>query len=149
MPTGAVSSPPSHSRRRFWRRADRRPPQSGGAGSPGERAVRRRSLPAGRAQRLPAAASPRLPGQLLDVHAAQPGPLPGGRLGAAGAAHGDQRPGHARQLKGQNSLCYSEFGRLCLFFFNPRLLFHNSCVISAGCLSRCSNGVHNSLQQPP
>lgn len=67
---------------------------------PGERALRRRPFPAGRAQRLPATAAARIPRQLHDVHAAQPLPLPRGRLHFTGAAHGDQRQGHADQFKG-------------------------------------------------
>lgn len=104
MLTAASASSP-HSRRREPLGVRQGPPQSRGARSPGERALRRRSLPAGRAQRLPAAASPRIPGELLDVNAAQPGPLPGGRLHAAGAAHGDQHQGYTHQLKGENPWC--------------------------------------------
>lgn len=102
MLTAASVCLPSRSRWRAELHVPQGLAQSGGAGAPGERALRRRSLPAGRAQRLPAAASPRIPGQLPDVHAAEPGSLPGGRLGAAGAAHGDQRQEHTREPEGED-----------------------------------------------
>lgn len=78
--------------------------QSGGPGSPGERAERRHSLPAGGAQRLPAAASPWIPGQLHDGVAAQPGAFPGGRPLHRRDAHGDQNQGHTHQLRGEETL---------------------------------------------
>ena len=80
-------------------RGSPRPP--GGAGSAGERALCLHPLPAGQAQRLPAAASSRLPRQLSVVHTAEPGALPGGQVGTAVAAHGDQGPRHAHRPQGE------------------------------------------------